>query len=63
VEFDDEVRDILILCSLSERGNVLVMDASNSVSGSNNLKFDDVVGVILSKECDEKSQVRHQVMR
>jgi hypothetical protein len=28
----------------------LVMDVSNSVSGSNTLKFDDVVGVILSEE-------------
>jgi hypothetical protein len=28
----------------------LVMVVSNSVSGSNTLKFDDVVGVILSEE-------------
>jgi hypothetical protein len=50
VEFDDEVRALLILCSLPERWNDLVMDVSNSVSGSNTLKFDDVVGVILSEE-------------
>jgi hypothetical protein len=31
------------------------MDVSNSVSGSNTLKFDDVVGVILSKEMRWKS--------
>jgi hypothetical protein len=50
VEFDDEVKALLILCSLPERWNGLVMVVSNSVSGSNTLKFDDVVGVILSEE-------------
>jgi hypothetical protein len=50
VDFDDEVRALLILCSLPERWNSLVMVVSNSVSGSNTLKFDDVVGVILSEE-------------
>jgi hypothetical protein len=50
VEFDDEVRDLLILYSLSESWNGLVMAVSNSISGSNTLKFDDVVGVILSEE-------------
>jgi hypothetical protein len=50
VDFDDEVRDLLILCSLPESWNNLVMVVSNSVSGSNTLKFDDVVGVILSEE-------------
>jgi hypothetical protein len=50
VDFDDEVRALLILCSLPERWNSLVMAVSNSVSSSNTLKFDDVVGVILSEE-------------
>jgi hypothetical protein len=50
VDFDDEVRALLILCSLPESWNSLVMVVSNSVSGSNTLKFDDVVGVILSEE-------------
>ena len=50
VDFDDEVRDLLILFSLPESWNDLVMDVSNSISGSNTLKFDDVVGVILSEE-------------
>jgi hypothetical protein len=50
VEFDDEVRALLILCSLPESWNGLVMAVSNSVSSSNTLKFDDVVGVILSEE-------------
>jgi hypothetical protein len=50
VDFDDEVRDLLILCSLLERWNGLVMALSNCVSGSSTLKFDDVVGVILREE-------------
>jgi hypothetical protein len=50
VDFDDEVRALLILCSFPERWNDFVMVVSNSVSGSNTLKFDDVVGVILSEE-------------
>jgi hypothetical protein len=55
VDFDDEVRALLILCSLPERWNGLVMAVSNFVSGSNTLKFDDVVGVILSEEMRRKS--------
>ena len=50
VNFDDEVRALLILCSFPESQNSLVMDVSNSVPISNTLKFDDVVGVILSEE-------------
>jgi hypothetical protein len=50
VDFDDEFRALLILCSLLESWNGLVMVVSNYVSGSNTLKFDDVVGVILSEE-------------
>ena len=48
VNFDDEVRVLLILCSLPERWNSLVMAVSNSVPISKTLKFDDVVGVIFS---------------
>jgi hypothetical protein len=50
VDFDDEVRALIILCSFPEIWNGLVMGVSNTVSGSNTLKFDDVVGVILSEE-------------
>ena len=49
VIFDEEVRALLILCSLPESWNSLVMVVSNSVSGSNKLKFDDVIGVIISE--------------
>ena len=55
VNFDDEVRALLILCSLAESWDGLVMAVSNSVSGSSTLKFDDVIGVILSEEMRRKS--------
>ena len=50
VNFDDEVRALLFLCSLPESWNGLVMAISNSIFGSSTLKFDDVVGAILSEE-------------
>ena len=50
ISFDEEFRALLILCSFLERWNILVMAISNYISGSNKLKFDEVVGVILSKE-------------
>eukprot|EP00253_Pinus_taeda_P024944 PITA_24944 len=55
VNFDDEVRALLFLCSLLEIWNGLVMAISNSVSGSSTLKFDDVVSAILSEEMRWKS--------
>ena len=56
VDFDDEFMALLILCWLLESWNGLFMAISNSVSGSNTLKFDDVVGVILSEEMRQKSR-------
>jgi glycyl-tRNA synthetase beta subunit len=50
VDFDDEARALRMLCSFPEIWNDLVMAISNSGFGSNTLKFDDVVGVILSEE-------------
>ena len=50
MNFDDEVRAHLIPCSLPENWNGLVMAVSNYDPSSNTLKFDDVVGVIISKE-------------
>ena len=55
MNFDDEVRALLILCSLLEDWNSLVMAVSNSVPSSSTLKFDDVVSVILSEEMRRKS--------
>eukprot|EP00253_Pinus_taeda_P029967 PITA_29967 len=57
VNFDDEVRAMLFLCSLPEIWNGLVMVISNSISGSSTLKCDDVVGAILSEEMRRKSSV------
>jgi hypothetical protein len=55
VGFNDEVRALIILCSFLESWNGLVMAINNFVTGSNTLKFDDVVGVILSEEMRHKS--------
>ena len=54
VNFDEEIRALLILCSFPKRWNGLVMDVSNSVSGFGTLKYDDVIGVILSEETCRK---------
>ena len=48
--FDEEVRALLILCSLPESWNSLVIDVSNSISSSNTLKFDEIIGIILSED-------------
>ena len=54
VNFDDEVMDIIILCSLLEIWNSLGMVSSNFFPASNTFKFDEVVGVILSEEIRRK---------
>ena len=53
--FNEEVRALLLLCSLPKSCNSLVMVVSNYVSSSNTLKFDEVVGVILSEDMQQKS--------
>ena len=55
MNFDDEVRALLISFSLPESWDGLVMAVSNFVSGSSTLKFDDVIGVILSEEMRRKN--------
>ena len=45
----------MILCSLPESWNSLVMAVSNSIPGSSTLKYDDVIGVILSEETCRKT--------
>ena len=55
INFDEEIRALLILCSLPKSWNALVMAVSNSISRSNTLKFDDVIGFILSEETCRKS--------
>lgn len=50
VTIDEEVRARLIFCSLPKSQNSLVMAISNSISSSNKLKIDYVIGVIISDE-------------
>ncbi|GFZ01036.1 hypothetical protein Acr_14g0006710 [Actinidia rufa] len=54
INFDDEVRALLILSGLPDNWDSLVMVVSNS-SGSSKLKYDNVVGIILSEELRRKS--------
>ena len=53
--FDEEIRALLILCSLPESWNSLVMDVNNFVPGSSMLKYDDVIDVVLSEETRRKT--------
>ena len=55
VNFDEEIRALLILCSLPKSWNGLVMGVSNFVLGSSTLKYDDVIGVVLSEETNRKT--------
>ena len=54
LEFEDEVRALLILCSLPDSWNSFVMAVSNSSSNAK-LVFDEVVGTILSEDMRRKS--------
>ena len=50
INFDEEIRALLILCSLPESWNSLVMAVNNSVPRTSTLKYDDVIDVVLSEE-------------
>ena len=58
VNFDEEIRALLILCSFPESWNGLVMAMSNSILGSSTLKYDDVIGVNLNEKTHRKSSGR-----
>ena len=49
INFDEEIRALLILCSLPESWNSLIMSMSNSIPRSSTLKYDDVINVVLSE--------------
>ena len=53
MEFDEEVRALILLSSLPESWNATVTVVSSS-SGSNKLKFDDVRDLVLSEEIRQK---------
>ena len=55
INFDEEIRALLILCSFPESWNSLVMAVSNYVLGTSTLKYDDMIGVILSEKIHWKS--------
>jgi len=55
INFDEEIRALLILCSLPKSWNGLIMVVSNSIFGSSTLKYDDVIGVILSERTHRKT--------
>jgi predicted nucleic acid-binding protein len=54
ITFDNEVLALVILSSLPDSWDSLVMAVSNS-SGSNVLKFEDVVGVLLDEDTRRKN--------
>ena len=58
INFDEEIRALLIFCSLLESWNGLVMAMSNYIPRSSTLKYDDVINVILSEETRRKSSGR-----
>ena len=62
VDFDDEVRALLILCSLPESWNDLVMVVSKFVSSSNTLNLMMLLVLSLVRKYNGKSYVRHQGM-
>ena len=55
INFDEKIGAILSLCSLPKSWTGLIMTISNSISGSNTLKFNDVINVIMSEETHRKT--------
>lgn len=49
IEFEYEIRDLLILCSLPYIWNIFIIMVSNSYSNAK-LVFDEIVGTILSED-------------
>ncbi|KAH9312434.1 hypothetical protein KI387_027469, partial [Taxus chinensis] len=54
IPFYDEVKALLLLYSLPDSWDNLVMVASNTASANNILKFDYVVSIILNEEIGKK---------
>ena len=61
INFDDEIGALILLSSLPEAWDSLVMAVSNSCE-TETLKFDNVVSIFLSEEARRKYQgrLRHQ---
>jgi len=54
LKFDDELKVLLLLCSLVHSWNSLVMTVSNDSSNGNKLIFDDVVSTLLNEDIRRK---------
>ncbi|KAH9329144.1 hypothetical protein KI387_001252 [Taxus chinensis] len=53
--FDDEMKELLFLCSFPDSWENMVMVVDNATYATNILKFDDVVSIILNEEIRRKS--------
>ena len=56
IDFDDEIRAIIVLASLPNSWEAMKMVVSNS-AGKSKLKYDDIRDLILSEEFAEEMQV------
>lgn len=56
ISLDDEIKAILLLCSLPNSWEGVVLVVSTSVATKNKLKFDDVVATLPNKDMRRKNQ-------
>ena len=56
IDFDDEIRAVIVLASLPNSWEAMKMVVSNS-AGKSKLKYDDIRDLILSEEFAEEMQV------
>ena len=56
IDFDDEIRTVIVLASLPNSWEAMGMVVSNS-AGKSKLKYDDIRDLILSEEFAEEMQV------
>ena len=56
IDFDDEIRAVIVLASLPNSWEAMRMVVSNS-AGKSKLKYDDIRDLILSEEFAEEMQV------
>ena len=55
INFNEEIKALLILCSLPKSWNSLVMAVSNCFPRTSTLKYDDVINFILSEKIHTKT--------
>ena len=59
IDFDDEIRALIVLASLPNSWGAIRMAVSNSI-GKEKLKYNDIRDLILAEEIAEKMQVKPQ---